>query len=562
MKVSTVRVRSAARGLTPAFLGVALTVFFTAGIVAEGAGDGAATKERPLNIVLILADDLGWSDLGCQGNTLYETPRIDRLAAEGMRFTDAYVNAPNCAPSRASLMTGQYTPRHRILTVGTSERGNRRHRRLVPIPNEIFLAGAPVTLAERLASGGYRNIHVGKWHLGEGSLGGPELHGFHVNIGGSLEGAPASYFSPYRNPFLEDGPEGEYLTDRLTDEAVREITANRHRPFFLYLSHFAVHTPIQAKEDKSERYARKFRGLSETAIGASDVSQPRRPDSTRARANLEAMRQRGRGAAFAAMIESLDESVGRVLDTLERLSLTDRTLVIFISDNGGHGRITSNAPLRGGKGMLYEGGVRVPLLVRWPGVTPPGSTCRTPVIGCDLLPTILEVAGSSRSLLPEMPALPEVANVPEVPEVLDATTAAEESVVDGISLAPLLRGARLPTSRSLYWHCPVYLDGTDYPGASDPKFRLRPSGAVRSGKWKLIERFEDQSVELYDLETDLGESRNLADSRPDIVRAMRADLGSWRARVGARVPATPNPDYGGEETGSGPSPEKAGKAPD
>ncbi|HSG70955.1 MAG TPA: sulfatase, partial [Planctomycetaceae bacterium] len=321
-----------------------------------------ANAEKP-NIVFFFIDDLGWADVGYTYDLLgikeryYETPHIDKLARSSVIFTDAYANAPNCAPSRACLMSGQYAPRHGIYTVGDPRRGNDRFRKLEPIENETVLADEFVTVAEALQSNGYTTASMGKWHLGAN----PQTQGFDVNVAGKEWGSPSGggYHSPLNYPNLKINERGVYLTDALTDNAVEFVEENRSKPFFLYLTHYAVHTPIQAREDLTEKYQQK----------------PRTEHHSNAK--------------YAAMIESVDDSVGRVLAKLDELNLTENTVVIFFSDNGGFGGATSNHPLRGSKGMLYEGGIREPLAIRWPGISPAGTVCKEPVVGIDLYPTLL-----------------------------------------------------------------------------------------------------------------------------------------------------------------------------
>ena len=440
---------------------------------------------RPPNILFILVDDMGWRDAGFMGSRYYETPNMDRLAREGMVFTQAYTCGPNCAPSRASILTGEYTPRHGIYTVGNSARGRAALRKLIPIKNTTVLARRFVTFAEALKPAGYRSASIGKWHMGDDPGFGPKGQGFDVNVGGWHLGHPRSYFSPYHNPALEDGPRGEYLTDRLTAEALKFLEENRDRPFLLYLPHYAVHTPLQAKRALIGKYKAKKPWMGQ------------------------------HNPVYAAMVESVDRGVGRILDKLRELGLEENTVVILSSDNGGVKGITSQAPLRGGKGMLYEGGIRVPMIVRWPGHVRPGSRCDTPVIGVDFLPTFLDLAG--------LPA-------PRGP------------VLDGVSILPLLEGKKIP-ERPLFWHFPAYLQGRNVEGSRDPFFRTRPCGVVRKGRWKLIEYFEDHALELYDLETDPGETRNLAASRPGKVKELMAVMRAWRKEVGAPVPVKPNPKY-------------------
>jgi arylsulfatase A-like enzyme len=460
-------------------------------LAAAGAGPGlrlralrgADSRTRKPNVVLLLIDDLGWKDAGFMGSRYYETPHVDRLAREGMTFTSAYANAPNCAPTRACLLSGQYGPRHGVYTVGSSARGRAEHRKLIPIRNNPVLPPKTVTIAEALQRAGYVCGHVGKWHLGADPGSGPRAQGFDVNVAGNRAGSPRGYFSPYRNRDLPDGPRGEYLTDRLTAEAVRFIEQNRARPFFLYLCHYAVHTPLQAKPKLVEKY------------------RPKPPDGGH------------RNPTYAAMIDSVDQGVGRILAKLDELKLADDTVVIFFSDNGGYGPATSMAPLRGAKGMLYEGGIREPMIVRWPGKVRAGSRCDVPVIGLDFYPTMLALAGAE---------------------------ADPQHVLDGESLVPLLRGTGSPKRDAIFWHFPAYLQA--YRGGEGP-WRTTPAGAVRAGDWKLIEFFEDGRLELYNLKDDIGEKRNLADKLPDRTRALHRRLAAWRRRVGAPVPTKRNPKY-------------------
>jgi arylsulfatase A-like enzyme len=456
------------------------------------AEDGDRKLPRP-NIVFFFIDDMGWTDLGCFGSKYYETPNIDRLCASGMKFTSAYSCGPNCAPTRACLMSGQYSPRHGIYTVGSGARGKANSRRLVPAKNRTTLDPKIVTLAESLKMRGYTTAHAGKWHLGAPPAAGPMAQGFDVNIGGDHRGHPPSYFSPYQNSQLPDGPKGEYLTDRLTDEALKFIDGVRKKPFFLYFAHYAVHTPIQAKGSIAKKFATK------PPVG-------------------------GHGnAKYAAMIASVDESVGRVLKKIDGAGLTSSTVFVFSSDNGGLGGyrrlklgtndVTDNAPLRGGKGMLYEGGVRVPLFVRWPGVTAKGSVCDVPVTSVDFYPTFCEITGA------ELPSA---------------------QVRDGLSFVSLLRGGgKGKLSRdAIYWHFPGYLQANTKRGT----WRTTPAGALRVGDFKLIEFFEDGRLELYDLASDIGEKRNLAGAMPAKANEMQERLRSWRSAVNAPMPR-PNPAF-------------------
>ncbi|MBW7996854.1 MAG: sulfatase [Candidatus Glassbacteria bacterium] len=456
-----------------------------AGALALGGCGGTGESRRPPNFVFILADDLGWRDVGFMGSRYYETPSLDRFAGQGMVFTDAYANAPNCAPTRASILTGRYSPRHGILTVNSSERGRDYSRRLIPIENKLFLDPDEITVAELLRQAGYETAAIGKWHLGEGPETGPLGQGFELNIGGYRAGMPKSYFSPYWNPELSDGPDGEYLTERLTDEAVGYLNSRTGSPFFLYLSYHVVHTPIQPKPELVGKYR-----------GKQPDGDQNNPD-------------------YAAMVEALDTGVGRVLAALDENGLADNTVVIFFSDNGGHRQFTDNSPLRGGKGTLYEGGIREPLVVRAPGVTTAGSSCSTPVIGVDFLPTMLELA---------------------------AVNAPRAHLLDGESIVPLLGGGDIQRE-AIYWHFPVYLEDWGYPDVRDPGWRATPCSVIRCGRWKLIEYFEDWSVELFDLENDIGERNDLAGSHPDVRDRLRTMLQQWRKDIGARIPTERNPSY-------------------
>jgi len=434
------------------------------------------------NIVFYFIDDLGWTDVSFMGSKYYETPHVDQLAREGMKFMSAYANAPNCAPSRACLMSGQYGPRHGIYTVSNSDRGQAKFRKLIPTKNTTVLADRFVTIAESLQSAGYVTATMGKWHLGAD----PTTQGFDVNIAGKHWGSPSGggYHSPYNYPNLVNREKGEYLTDRLGEEACKFIETNKDKPFFLYLTHYAVHTPIQSKPGLKAKYQKK------NPVGGH------------------------KNAAYAGMIESMDNSIGAVQATLKRLKLEDNTVVIFFSDNGGHGGVTSNAPLRGSKGMLYEGGIREPLVVKWPGATKPGTVCNEPVIGVDLYPTFLEMAGAKRP---------------------------KNYRLDGLSIAPLLRDSTASLDRkALYWHFPCYLQG--YTPRHGP-FRTTPAAAIRMGDWKLIEFFEDGTLELYNLKNDLSEKTDLAKKMPEKTKELHASMLKWRKGVKAPVPTERNPKY-------------------
>jgi arylsulfatase A-like enzyme len=443
-------------------------------------GQPTISAECRPNVVFVLADDWGWTDAGCLGSPLYETPHIDRLAAEGVRFTNAYAAHPVCGPSRMAILSGRHPTR--LGNLGVT--GN--------------LALEHVTIAEGLKKAGYHTFFAGKWHLG----GGPKLpkgQGFDVSFGATAKGQPSSYFFPYKSttgrltsrdvPDLEDGQQGDYLTDALTDKALGFIDQHRAEPFFLYLSHYAVHTPLQAKEEVVAKCRKKVADLQlETSPVLKDES------------NGAVTSQLHNHPVYAAMVESLDESVGRIMARLSELKLDEQTIVILTSDHGGlstarrghtqiHG-ITSNLPLRAGKGWCYEGGIRVPLLIKWPGHTEPGSTCESPVTGTDHYPTILEMAG--------LPLCPK-------------------QHADGISMVPLLEGAGgSDAERPLHWSFP-HAHGSGTPGSS----------AIRVGNWKLIQ-LGRRKPELYDLSRDISETTNLSVQMPEKTTELLAELNKAR----------------------------------
>jgi arylsulfatase A-like enzyme len=462
--------------------------------VTGAAAADASAPARP-NVVFILADDLGWADLGCYGSTFYETPNLDSLAKQGMRFTDAYSACNVCSPTRASILTGK-SPARLHLTDWLNGRPNRPDQKLNRPEFQMFLPLEEVTLAEALKDAGYQTAFIGKWHLGESTNFWPTQQGFDVNIGGCGRGSPSSYFSPYQIPNLPDGPKGEYLNERLTEEALKFLdrAAENKKPFLLYFSQYAVHTPLQAKPEVVEKYKAKAAKL--------DASREKfLPDHGRQ------VRQVQDHPVYGAMVESLDDSVGRVMARLKELNLETNTIIIFTSDNGGlstaEGSPTANLPFRTGKGWGYEGGVREPLLIKWPGVTAPGSVSHAPAISTDFYPTILQMLG-----LPMRPA----------------------QHLDGVSIVPTLKGGALP-ERPLFWHYPHYSNQ----GGS-------PHGAVRVGDFKLIEWYEDMSVELYDLKNDLGEQHNLAKENSAKAAELTQLLHDWRKQVNAQMP-TLNPNY-------------------
>ncbi len=459
---------------------------------------GAAASAAQPNIVFFLVDDLGQRDLGCYGSTFYETPHLDRLAAEGAKFTDAYAASPVCSPTRASIMSGQWPQRTGITDyIGAPLKPEdwKRNSRMLPAPYRDRLALETPTLAKSLKSAGYATFFAGKWHLGpEGWW--PENQGFDFNFGGIDRGGPyggSKYFSPYGNPRLTDGPPGEHLPDRLATEAVKFIETHKDRPFFAYFSFYDVHTPLMAREDLRKKYEEKRKRLGVTEKWGREHERDVRLVQDH--------------AVYAAMVEAMDQAVGKVLNKLDELGLSKNTLVIFTSDNGGlstsEGWPTSNLPLRGGKGWMYEGGIREPLLVRWPDVVQAGQTIATPVSSPDFFPTLLDAT---------------------------ATKPAPDQTLDGTSLLPLFKGGSIP-ERALFWHYPHY---GNQGGA--------PSAAVRRGDWKLIEWQEDNRVELFNLAADISEHTDLAAQESERVARLRDELHTWQKQVGAKFPKL-NPDY-------------------
>ena len=475
---------------------LARTFFLLAGALASCDGtstspDVGGVTALP-NFVFVLVDDLGWADVEVYGSSFYETPNVDRLAAQGARFTNAYAAGPVCSPTRGSILTGRYPAR----TDTTNWFGGNVVGKLLPAPYLDYLPLEEVTIAERLQDAGYATGFFGKWHLGgEGYY--PENQGFDVNVAGYEAGMPfAGYFSPYDNPKLQDGPEGEHLTVRLADESIRFLEQYRDVPFLLYLSFYTVHTPLQAPEEMANKYEQKW--------AATDFEEPIFGEEPPRRVRLVQQH-----AVYAGMVESMDSSVGRVLDAIEELGLERETVVVFMSDNGGlstsEGHPTSNLPLRAGKGWLYEGGIREPMIIKWPGHTAPGSVIDDPVISTDFYPTILQMAG-----------LP-----------LDSA-----QHVDGISLVPVLERTGTLERDALYWHYPHYGNQGGFPGS-----------AVRMGRYKLIESFEHERLQLFDLDNDVSEQNDLVDEMPGRVREMHELLERWRGEVDAKLP-TPNPQFG------------------
>ena len=501
----------------------------------------AAAQDRRPNVVFFLVDDLGWRDLGCYGSPFYETPNIDRFAQQSVRFTQAYAACHVCSPTRASIMTGKY-PARLHLTDWLSGRREFPFQKLQNAEIHQHLPLPEITIAEALKKHGYRTGHFGKWHLGEDPHG-PLQQGFDVRVPRWNKGWPrAGYHAPFQLAGLQDQP-GAYLTDRLTDAALKFIDASQQEPFFLYLSHFAVHDPIQGRKDLVRKYQKKRERMQPSSKpafileGNPDAVHPLSTAALQQRMSDPAwsgyrvlpertvkIKQRQDNVQFAAMVESVDESLGRVLDKLKSLKLDDNTIVILFSDNGGMSAAnfgnpkrvvsptkldrafsTSNLPLRGAKGWLYEGGIREPLIIKWPQRGGSGVVCDVPVISTDFYPTILEMVG-----------------VPLNPQ----------QHADGVSLAGLVQGARSLDRDAIYWHFPHYSNhGMQSPG-----------GAVRSGDYKLLEYFENNTVQLFNLREDIGERHDLSRAKPQTVARLRSMLHAWRKDVSARM-MPPNPDY-------------------
>jgi arylsulfatase A-like enzyme len=496
--------------------------------------------QKRQNVIIFLVDDLGWRDLGCYGSTFYETPNVDKLASEGIRFTNAYASCHVCSPSRASLLTGKF-PARLNLTDWLPGRKDFPFQKLKNVVINQQLPFEENTLAETLKANGYTTAIFGKWHLGE-EPSGPDKHGFDVHVpDGWNKGWPLTYYAPFRLSGY-DGLEGEYLTDRLTDDALKYIESTKGKPFFLYLAHFAVHDPIEGRDDLVEKYDVKLHNQSDGVTpqyilegnpDSDPVSIAERTTLLKQQGyesfsglprNTVKVKQRQDNTNFAAMVESMDTSLGRVLAKLDELGIADNTIIIFCSDNGGMAAAnfgnperkidstqldkafsTSNLPLRGAKGWLYEGGIRVPTIIKWSGDGKPGSTCDFPVINTDFYPTILEMLG--------LPAQPK-------------------QTVDGTSIVPLLHGEDRLDRDALYWHFPHYSNhGMQSPG-----------GAVRYKNYKLIEYYENGTVQLFNLDNDLEEEHDLSATEPEKTKELLDMLHKWRTSVGAKM-MLPNPQY-------------------
>ena len=438
------------------------------------------------NIILIIADDLGWTDLSFMGSNYYQTPNIDRLAKRGITFYNAYASATNCSPSRASMLSGKYTPEHGIFTVGESERGNKKTRKLIPIENKEEIGQDFFLIPEMLKTLGYTNGHFGKWHLGkEGNY--PEQNGFDVNFGGFENGGPGKggYTSPYNNPKIEDGPKGEYLTDRIGNEVVNFIDENQSKTFFAYVPFYSVHTPIEPKLEYEKKY-QKIKG-----------------------------NQYHNRADFAGMIQSLDENVGKILDKIQELNLIEKTLIIFTSDNGGIRSISNQFPLRAGKGSYYEGGIKVPLIFSWGKKITANTKSYERVSNIDFFPTIKNIVGYKKRI-----------------------------ELEGVDLSPVFNDMKLP-ERSLFFHFPIYLEPYDVykDNGTDPLFRTKPGSVIIKNDWKLHHYFENNSIELYNLIEDVSESKDLSEENKEKTNELYEELNKWRKLNNAPIPYKINPDY-------------------
>jgi arylsulfatase A-like enzyme len=444
------------------------------------------------NIVFIMADDLAWADVGYNGAKFYETPNIDLLAADGMRFNQGYAGGPNCLPTRACLISGMYTPRYHIWTPGGASKGDvSKMKLLVParggaksdFPSKMSLEPSVMSIAEVVKQAGYKTARFGKWHVG------PDGQGFDISdTNGKGVGMGKKFYGNID------------VAEWMTDASVKFIQDNKDQPFFLYLSHWDVHTPIRARKEVKAKYDKKLK---------------------------EGNWDRQWNTTYAAMIEAVDTSVGRVRKALKDAGVEKNTLLVFTSDNGGHAGATTNKPLKGAKGALFEGGVRVAMTMSWPEVTTPGSQTDTPITSVDFLPTFADISGAP---------LP--------------TT----QPVDGKSILPLLRGEKALQDRAIFWHYPLYLQGNGegkvHPtsGTIDMYWRGVPASMMRKGPYKLLHLFEDDSVQLYNIDTDTGEKKDLAKAQPELAATLLAELKAWQKSVKAPIPTEANPKFGTAKT--------------
>lgn len=462
------------------------------------------TINKSPNVLFFIADDLGWMDLGCYGSKFYESPNIDQLAREGMLFTNAYAACPVSSPTRAAFQTGRYPARIGITDwipgnyyKGASKGLIDKNAPALPPENVLNLPLSEITIGEMLKTKGYKTAHIGKWHLAEDSLNFPQYQGYDLNIGGCAKGHPNGYFAPYNNPYLPDGPQGEYLTDRLGDECVKVLQQFQHQPFFISYQFYQVHLPLTGKPDKVQYFKDKAKQIGLDAI-KNEINNYADFNKTLP-FSLKKYKEKlvQNNPVYAAMIASMDENVGKVIAELKRLGLYDNTIIIFTSDNGGLTGPTTNLPLRAGKGFLYEGGVREPLIAKWNGHFPTGQVSNTLVSTVDYFPTILDLLGISAS---------------------------KNVAIDGVSIKPALEGKNQHRG-PIFWHYPHYHgDGG------------RPAGAIRKGDFKLIEFFDTGEIELYNLKTDISERTNLAKSNTQMAHHLLKKLRKWQHSINAKTP--------------------------
>ena len=468
--------------------------------------------EKP-NVLVILVDDFGWKDLGCYGSKFYETPNIDQLAKQGVRFTNGYANCPVCSPTRASLQTGKYPNRLGITDWIKGRKHSTPNDRWLSAPNTYDLALSETTIGEVMKENGYKTFFAGKWHLGEDSAYWPEHQGYSINIGGWAKGSPNKnekkgyngYFTPYGNPRLEDGPTGEYLPERLTSETIKFINNNKNSSFFICLCYYLVHIPLQGKENLIKKYEDKRKKIGIDTI-KEFVENPSWAKYATGHGNYRDRIVQG-NPVYASMVQSLDDNVGRILDLLKNTGLDKNTVIIFTSDNGGladaEGSPTSNLPLRGGKGWLTEGGIREPYIFKYPGLKKPGYVNDMPIITVDIFPTILAFARIDQKPF---------------------------NGLDGINLLPYLEGNKY-TDRELFWHYPHYSNQGGDPGS-----------VVRYGDYKLFYDIETGKYELFNLKTDISETHDLTKEKPEITARLKKMLNTWKTRIHAKK-MLPNPDW-------------------
>ena len=470
---------------------IALVVFGSASLNGMTKGNDSSEGQGATapNILVFLVDDLGYMDIGANNpDCFYDTPNVNRLAESGMRFTDGYAANPVCSPTRYSLMTGKYPSR----VDATNFFSGKRSGKFEPAPLNDCMPLDEITIAQVLRAKGYATFFAGKWHLGKSEEYYPQNRGFDINMGGTSGGGPYSgnkYFSPFKNPQLQpDSPEGDHLPDRLARETAQFIAANKDRPFFAYLAFYSVHVPLMGRPDLVEKYTQKAKTITGEQFADEETVWGPKQRKVRILQNHP---------VYGAMVEAMDQAVGKVLDQLEASGVADNTLIVFTSDNGGvstsEGSPTSNLPLRGAKGWVYEGGIREPWIIRYPGVTQPGSICSEPICSIDLFPTLAAAVGADI-----------------------------EHDIDGLNLMPALQRRQL-AQRPLFWHYPHYSNQGGFPG-----------GAIRQGHFKMIERYEDGRVHLYDLQNDISERNDLAQDQPERVTQMRERLHRWYRSVDAK----------------------------